>query len=192
MRFYIFSNYSIVSNQTLALLISSKVFFISEEGEDQLTKSKIVSAVNTFIIIKQAYVQKRDMENNTTTTNNNNETTSTINYIKTAAQLLGQVSTEYKDGNFSKAEELATKAYLDNFEYVEPILEKHGAKNLMEEIEHMMRIEIRDVIKNKVPHDKLDLEVGIIRGKLLDAISVLESNKRTVSTINLADYAASY
>ena len=62
----------------------------------------------------------------------------------------------------------------------------------MEEIEHMMRIEIRDVIKNKVPHDKLDLEVGIIRGKLLDAISVLESNKRTVSTINLADYAASY
>ena len=191
MRFYIFSNYSIVSNQTLALLISSKVFFISEEGEDQLTKSKIVSAVNTFIIIKQAYVQKQDMENNTTTTNNN-ETTSTINYIKTAAQLLGQVSTEYKDGNFSKAEELATKAYLDNFEYVEPILEKHGAKNLMEEIEHMMRIEIRDVIKNKVPHDKLDLEVGIIRGKLLDAISVLESNKRTVSTINLADYAASY
>ena len=191
MRFYIFSNYSIVSNQTLALLISSKVFFISEEGEDQLTKSKIVSAVNTFIIIKQAYVQKRDMENNTTTTNNN-ETTSTINYIKTAAQLLGQVSTEYKDGNFSKAEELATKAYLDNFEYVEPILEKHAAKNLMEEIEHMMRIEIRDVIKNKVPHDKLDLEVGIIRGKLLDAISVLESNKRTVSTINLADYAASY
>jgi hypothetical protein len=180
-----------VSNQTLALLISSKVFFISEEGEDQLTKSKIVSAVNTFIIIKQAYVQKQDMENNTTTTNNN-ETTSTINYIKTAAQLLGQVSTEYKDGNFSKAEELATKAYLDNFEYVEPILEKHGAKNLMEEIEHMMRIEIRDVIKNKVPHDKLDLEVGIIRGKLLDAISVLESNKRTVSTINLADYAASY
>jgi hypothetical protein len=166
-----------VSNQTLALLICSKVFFISEEGEDQLTKSKIVSAVNTFIIIKQAYVQKRDMENNTTTTNNNNETTSTINYIKTAAQLLGQVSTEYKDGNFSKAEELATKAYLDNFEYVEPILEKHGAKNLMEEIEHMMRIEIRDVIKNKVPHDKLDLEVGIIRGKLLDAISVLESNK---------------
>src|SRR5919198_6595926 len=101
MRFYIFSNYSIVSNQTLALLISSKVFFISEEGEDQLTKSKIVSAVNTFIIIKQAYVQKQDMENNTTTTNNN-ETTSTINYIKTAAQLLGQVSTEYKDGNFSK------------------------------------------------------------------------------------------
>jgi hypothetical protein len=194
----------LLSNQTLALLISSKVFFISEEGEDQLTKSKIVSAVNTFIIIKQAYAQKQDIENNntaitntsattTTTTNNNNETTSTIKYIKTAAQLLGQVSTEYKNGNFSKADELATKAYLDNFEYVEPILEKHGAKNLMEEIEHMMRTEIRDMIKNKVSQDKLDLEVGTIRGKLLDAISVLESSsKRTVSTINLADYAASY
>ena len=173
----------------LLLLISSKVIGTLEEEEDRLTKRKIVSAVNSFVIIKQqAYAQKQDIENNntaitntsattTTTTNNNNETTSTIKYIKTAAQLLGQVSTEYKNGNFSKADELATKAYLDNFEYVEPILDKHGAKNLMEEIEHMMRVEVRDMIKNKVPQDKLDLEVSSIRGKLLDAISVLESNK---------------
>jgi hypothetical protein len=47
----------------------------------------------------------------------------------------------------------------------------------MEEIEHMMRVEVRDMIKNKVPQDKLDLEVSSIRGKLLDAISVLVSNK---------------
>ena len=172
----------------LLLLISSKVIGTLEEEEDRLTKRKIVSAVNSFVIIKQqAYAQKQDIENNNTaitntsattiTTNNNNETTSTIKYIKTAAQLLGQVSTEYKNGNFSKADELATKAYLDNLEYVEPILEKHAAKNLMEEIEHMMRVEVRDMIKNKVPQDKLDLEVSSIRGKLLDAISVLESNK---------------
>ena len=164
------------SHQALLLfLISSKVIAALEEEEDQLTKRKIVSAVNSFVIIKQAYAQKQDIENNNTTIDN--ETTSSIKYIKTVAQLLGQVSTEYKNGNFSKADELATKAYLDNFEYVEPILEKHGAKNLMEEIEHMMRVEVRDMIKNKVPQDKLDLEVGSIRGKLLDAISVLESNK---------------
>jgi hypothetical protein len=168
------------SHQTLLLLllISSKVIASLEEEEDQLTKRKIVSAVNSFVIIKQAYAQKQDIENNNNnTTTTDNETTSSIKYIKTAAQLLRQVYTEYKNGNFTKADELATKAYLDNFEYVEPILEKHGAKNLMEEIEHMMRIEVRDMIKNKVPQDKLDLEVGIIRGKLLDAISVLESNK---------------
>jgi hypothetical protein len=167
----------LLSHQALPLLhISSKVISASEE--DQLTKRKIISTVNSFIIIKQAYAQKQDIENNiTNTTTNSNETSATIKYIKTAAQLLGQVLTEYKNGNFTKAEELATKAYLDNFEYVEPILEKHGAKNLMEEIEHMMRIEIRDMIKNKVPQDKLELEVGIIRGKLLDAISVLGRNK---------------
>jgi hypothetical protein len=162
----------------LLLLISSKVIAAleEEEEEDRLTKRKIVSAVNSFVIIKQqAYAQKQDIENNNTTIDN--EITSSIKYIKTATQILGQVSTEYKNGNFSKADELATKAYLDNFEYVEPILEKHAAKNLMEEIEHMMRVEVRDMIKNKVPRDKLDLEVGIIRGKLLDAISVLESNK---------------
>jgi hypothetical protein len=162
----------------LLLLISSKVIAAleEEEEEDRLTKRKIVSAVNSFVIIKQqAYAQKQDIENNNTTIDN--EITSSIKYIKTATQILGQVSTEYKNGNFSKADELATKAYLDNFEYVEPILEKHAAKNLMEEIEHMMRVEVRDMIKNKVPRDKLDLEVGIIRGKLLDAISVLERNK---------------
>jgi hypothetical protein len=160
----------LLSYQVPFVTISSKTT-ISTSEQDQEAKTTILNGVS--FIIKQAYAQKQDKENNIT----NNETNSTIKYIKTAAQLLGQVSTEYKNGNFSKADELATIAYLDNFEYVEPILEKRGAKNLMEEIEHMMRTEIRDMIKNKVPQDKLDLEVGTIRGKLLDAISVLESSK---------------
>src|SRR5919202_2537161 len=76
----------LLSHQALPLLrISSKVISASEE--DQLTKRKIISTVNSFIIIKQAYAQKQDIENNiTNTTTNSNETSATIKYIKTAAQ----------------------------------------------------------------------------------------------------------
>jgi hypothetical protein len=62
---------------------------------------------------------------------------------------LNQTSVEYKNSNYTGAEELAIVAYLDNFEYVESELEKKGSHTLMQDIEHMMREEIRALIKNK-------------------------------------------
>jgi hypothetical protein len=44
--------------------------------------------------------------------------------------------------------------------YVEPDLGKHGAKDLKEQIEHMMRVELRAMIKNRVSQDQLDFYIS--------------------------------
>lgn len=89
-----------------------------------------------------------------------NKTASTsdpaISYAQTARELLNQTKMEYSTENSTGAEELATTAYLDNFEYVEPALEEKGAGVLMEQIEGMMREELRNMIKNNVSLEELD------------------------------------
>ena len=118
----------------------------------------------------QAQVNQ-DASNNTKTTD------SSVVYTQTARNLLNQVSTEYKEGNFSGAEELATQAYLDNFEYVEPALEKKGAGNIMEQLEDMMRTDLRSMIKDAVPYEKLDSHINATDAKLAEAIIILNGSK---------------
>ena len=108
-----------------------------------------------------------------TSTNNSTEGNSSEYYIGIAKQLLNQVSLEYRKGNFTGAEEFAIRAYLDNFEYVEPDLVKHGAKDLKEQIEHMMRIELRDMIKSRVSQDQLDSQISSTAIKLTEAMRKL-------------------
>lgn len=108
-----------------------------------------------------------------TTTSNITEANSSDKYIEITRQLLHQVSVEYKKGNFTAAGELAIRAYLDNFEYVEQDLEKHGAKDLKEQIEQMMRVELRDMIKSGVSQDQLDSQINAIDLKLTEAMRKL-------------------
>jgi hypothetical protein len=100
-----------------------------------------------------------------------------IDYLQNARNLLNQTSVEYKNSNYTSAEELAIVAYLDNFEYVESELEKKGSHSLMQDIEHMMREELRDLIKNKVNQSELDMHIDAIDAKLLEAISLLKGSK---------------
>jgi hypothetical protein len=100
-----------------------------------------------------------------------------IDYLQNARNLLNQTSVEYKNSNYTGAEELAIVAYLDNFEYVESELEKKGSHSLMQDIEHMMREELRDLIKNKVNQSELDMHIDAIDAKLLEAISLLKGSK---------------
>ena len=100
-----------------------------------------------------------------------------IEYLQNARNLLNQTSVEYKNSNYTGAEELATVAYLDNFEYVESELDKKGSHNLMQDIEHMMREELRDLIKNKVTQSELDMHISATDAKLLEAINLLKGSK---------------
>src|SRR6266540_1841189 len=111
-------------------------------------------------------------ENETTVTENENESNKYINYLQNARNLLNQTSVEYKNSNYTGAEELAIVAYLDNFEYVESELEKKGSHSLMQDIEHMMREELRYLIKNKANQSELDMHINATDAKLLEAISV--------------------
>ena len=118
-------------------------------------------------IIQYTYAQKRE------DTTSIGIDTGYIKYIETAKQLLNQTSLEYKKGNSTGAEELATRAYLDNFEYIEPILEKHGAANLKEQIEQMMRVQLRNMIKDKASQEQIDSQINMIYLKLSEAATKL-------------------
>ena len=111
-------------------------------------------------------------ENETTVTEN--ESNKFIDYLQNARNLLNQTSVEYKNSNYTGAEELAIVAYLDNFEYVESELEKKGSHSLVQEIEHMMREELRDLIKNKANQTELDMHINATDAKLLEAINLLK------------------
>ncbi|TLX83280.1 MAG: hypothetical protein E6L04_08800 [Thaumarchaeota archaeon] len=106
-----------------------------------------------------------------------NESNKYIDYLQNARNLLKQTSAEYKNSNYTGAEELAIAAYLDNFEYVESELEKKGSHSLMQDIEHMMREELRDLIKNKANQAELDTHINATDAKLLEAIYLLKGSK---------------
>lgn len=110
-------------------------------------------------------------------TNNTKNIDPSIVYVETARNLLNQVSSEYKKGNVSGAEELATRAYLDNFEYVEAPLEKKGGSEIMKQLEDMMRKDLREMIKDGVPYEKLLSHINATNTKLDEAISILNNTK---------------
>lgn len=99
-----------------------------------------------------------------------------VDYLENARSLLNQTLVEYKNSNYTGAEELATAAYLDNFEHVEEELEKKSSQSFMEDIEHKMREELRDLIKDKVQQSELDIHINATDAKLIEAINLLEGN----------------
>ena len=100
-----------------------------------------------------------------------------VNYLENARNLLNQTSIEYKDGNFTGAEELANTAYLDNFEHVEAELEEKGSHSFMEDLEHMMREDLRDLIQDKADQSELDMHINVTDAKLVEAIDLLKGTE---------------
>lgn len=100
-----------------------------------------------------------------------------VDYLQNARDLLNQTSIEFKNSNYTGAEELANTAYLDNFEHVEHELEEKGSPSFMEVLEHMMREELRDLIQDKVNQTKLDMHINATDAKLVEAIDLLKSTE---------------
>ena len=111
------------------------------------------------------------------TTKNENESSKSIHYLQNARNLLNQTSVEYNNKNYTGAEELATGAYLDNFEYVEHELEQKGSHSTVQDIEHLMREELRDLIKNKANQTELDKTIEATDAQLFKAINLLMGAK---------------
>ncbi len=88
-----------------------------------------------------------------------------LTIISNIESALDQVSTNYREGNQDTAFSLATKAYLDKYEYIEgPIAQKD--KELMEKIELMMRVDLRSMIKNGEPIEDIDSKIDSIKTEL--------------------------
>lgn len=87
-------------------------------------------------------------------------------YVENIREMLAEVKTEYANGNTDNAISLATKAYLDNYEFLEAPLDNAGQGELMEEVEVMLREELRDLMKNNAPQEEVDAKVDQILAKM--------------------------
>jgi hypothetical protein len=88
-----------------------------------------------------------------------------VKIIEDIQVLLNKILNEYKAQNYTGAEELATVAYLENYEYVEaPLAEKN--EELMEETEIMLREDLSTAIEEKVPLEQVQQLMNNINGNL--------------------------
>src|SRR6476620_6703328 len=84
---------------------------------------------------------------NTNATNTSNVNSSSLSYISKIRSLLDQVVSTYTANDTVKAKELATTAYLDNFENIE----KSIGKELSDAGEQLLRVQLRDQIISNAP-----------------------------------------
>lgn len=88
-----------------------------------------------------------------------------VKIIEDIQVLLTKILEEYKAQNYMGAEELATVAYLENYEYVEaPLAEKN--EELMEETEIMLREDLSTAIEEKAPVEQVQQLMNNINGNL--------------------------
>ncbi|MGQ0795944.1 MAG: PEFG-CTERM sorting domain-containing protein [Nitrosopumilaceae archaeon] len=99
------------------------------------------------------------------------EVTELTDYVENIRNLLAEAKEEYAAGETEQALSLATKAYLDNFEFLESAV---GAQDpeLNEEVEHMMREELRDMIKNGAPVEDVSSHIDEILIRM-DQVAVI-------------------
>ena len=83
---------------------------------------------------------------------------SSADYISNIRSLLNQVTSAYSANDAIKAKELATTAYLDNFEF----LEKPIGKELADQGESLLREKLRTQIDNNAPIDQIKQTISEI------------------------------
>ena len=88
--------------------------------------------------------------------------TDLLDYVANIRALLEQARSEYAGGNGDLALSLATKAYLDNYEFLEAPLIEAGERELMEEVEIMIREELRSMIREGAPADEVSSQIDTI------------------------------
>ena len=98
---------------------------------------------------------------------------------KTAAELISKITSllnqtinEYRNQNFTGAQGLASSAYLDNFEFLEVPLDRHD-NALRNDTEIMLREQLRQVIKDKLPIENIQQLINKINSNLDKAETLL-------------------
>ena len=100
------------------------------------------------------------------------EDTDLLDYVENIRSLLKETKEEYAAGNTDEALSLATKAYLDNFEFLEsPIAQQNP--ELKDEMEHMMREQLRDMIKAGAPASEVNAQIDAILAKMNDVAKIV-------------------
>lgn len=95
-----------------------------------------------------------------------------IRLVRSAIQ---EALTAFKQGQAARAQELVVQAYLDHFEKAEGPLEQKD-RNLMQRLERLIRVDLRDKIKAKAPVAEVERLVQTILVSLDQAERLLEGS----------------
>nr|WP_249111164.1 PEFG-CTERM sorting domain-containing protein [Nitrosopumilus sp. K4] len=95
-----------------------------------------------------------------------------VQYIEEIEILLQDVKEQYRNGQTQEAFDLATTAYLDNYEFVEDPLSEVDPE-LMVKIEIALREDLRNMIKSNAPANEIDAHVDMILSDLAQAKKVV-------------------
>src|SRR5262249_52537491 len=90
---------------------------------------------------------------------------------------LANVLANIKSGNYAQADNAAVTAYLDNFEYLEPSIDKYD-HNLKINIELAMREHLREMISKKAPLGEISAYVNTILQNLGKAENLLKNKSQ--------------
>ncbi|AFS81293.1 hypothetical protein NKOR_07130 [Candidatus Nitrosopumilus koreensis AR1] len=99
------------------------------------------------------------------------EQSQVLDIINNIEKILDDVSINYRNGEKDTAFSLATNAYLENYEYVESAIAQKD-RPLMEKIELMLRVDLRNMIKNGDASDMIDAKIDSIKMELTKAKSL--------------------
>lgn len=125
------------STADLETRLDEEITFFFEDLENQIEEKANFVTVGNLITA----IQRDILETETAT----RDYQSLFEKIR---KLYSQLLVEIDRGNYETAEELAIEAYLENYEHLEPPLDKVDPQ-LMEKIEIDMREEVRDMISNR-------------------------------------------
>jgi high-affinity iron transporter len=138
--------------------------------------------------IKLAYTQLtnnlvNNVGNSTTNSAKNQPQDQNAKYFSTIRTDLANSVAYIKTGNYARADDTVVMAYLDNFEYLEPSIDKSDHK-LKIDIELAMREHLREMISKKAPLGEISAYVNGILENLKKAESLLKSKSQIDSTIS--------
>ena len=105
-------------------------------------------------------------------------------YVNNIIDLLNRADTAYSSGDKDLALSLVTKAYLDNYEFLEAPLVNAGETELMSDIERDMRGELRTMIKQGAPASQVSSQIDTILTKM-DTVAVVVPEFGTIAILVL-------
>ena len=161
----LFNNTQDISNDTgiITTLLSDFTNLTDsfQNLRDQVVVDQIIQKINNGL-----------STNDTSTTSDASTTPTSQDYIATIRGLLNEVVSAYESNDKIKAKELATAAYLDNFEYIEAPI----GKELSDRGEALLREKLREQIDGNASIEEIKQNIADINKVLDDSATYLESN----------------
>ena len=152
---------------TLFINLTSSVQQLKEPSEID----KIIEEINHELSESLSTTQNTTTITATIPSNNQKEEKTSQDYISNIRSLLDQTISAYSANDTTKASELATTAYLDNFEHIE----KPIGEELADKGEELMREKLREKINGNASLDDIKQIISDIKKVLDDAEKTLAS-----------------